>query len=137
MTQRFNLFKNDCALRDDRWSISVLWEDDGPCSVRVKHRKYGDYYDWPEAAFAPAALAACLRAYDMQEEISYHTRSSALKAAKSFLRRFGAGDVEYLEHDSDSHQMIVVGHSKRAHFHWPESKPCQLEALIEANLEPE
>lgn len=132
--QRLNLNKSACEVRDDRWSIHIDAGDE-PCSVTVKHRQYGDYYDWPEATFmdpngAYGICAVAKRAYVMQEESNFRTRSSALKAAHDFIRRFGAGEVEYLEWDVDSQSMVVVGHSPRNgiigwYKHW-EDKPDPL-----------
>ena len=117
---RFQLYKSQCEVRDDRWSISIDAGDE-PCSVRVKHRLHGDYYDWPESVFGEnngGICAAADRAYVMQEESAFRTRSAALKAAHDFIRRFGAGEVEYLEFDSDRQTMIVVGHSVRRSMKW-------------------
>lgn len=108
---KLNLHKSNCELRDERWSIEIDSSDE-PCFIRVRHREYGDYYNWPEAVFDDKVKAA-LRAYDIEEETVFRTRSAALAVGKSFLRRWGAGDVEYLEFDSNSHSMVVVNHSSR------------------------
>lgn len=132
-SRRMNLVKSTCEVRDERWSIHIDAGDE-PCGVRVKHRQYGDYYDWPEATFeGPGGVyggicAAADRAYAMQEESSFRTRSAAMKAAHDFLRRFGAGEVEYLEWDVDSQSMVVVGHEPRRSMWWkhPDDKPDPL-----------
>lgn len=61
---------------------------------------------------------------------NFRTRSAALKAAHDFIRRFGAGEVEYLEWDVDSQSMVVVGHQQRNQMlgwykHW-DDKPDPL-----------
>lgn len=120
---RMNLVKSTCEVRDSRWSIHIDAADD-PCNVNVRHRQRGDYYDWPEATFeGPTGTyggicPAADRAYTMQEESCFRTRSAAMKAAHDFIRRFGAGEVEYLEWDVDSQSMVVVGHSERRHLWW-------------------
>ncbi|WP_174298582.1 hypothetical protein [Sphingomonas bacterium] len=119
-SRRMNLVKSDCEVRDDRWSIRIDAGDD-PCGVWVVHRQYGDFYDWPEASMGGGdcrggVCPAADRAYTMQDESNYRTRSAALKAAHEFLRRFGAGEVEYLEYDRDSQERVVVGHAIRRHI---------------------
>ena len=116
---RLNLVKSTCEVRDSRWSIHIDAGED-PCLVHVRHLKYGDYYDWPESVFGATGgiCKAADRAYVMQEESHFRTRSRALGAAHDFLRRFGAGEVEYLEWDVDSQTMIVVGHSERRSLWW-------------------
>jgi hypothetical protein len=130
---RMHLVKSTCEVRDSRWSIHIDAADE-PCSVRVTHRQYGDYYDWPEATFeGPGGVyggvcPAADRAYTMQDESNFRTRSAAMKAAHDFLRRFGAGDVEYLEWDVDSQSMLVVGHAERRSMWWkhPDDTPDPL-----------
>lgn len=126
---RFNLCKSTCEVRDSRWSIHIDAGDD-PCGVQVKHREFGDYYDWPDSVFGGGDCrgGVCLaadRSYTMQDESSYRTRSAAMKAAHDFLRRFGAGEVEYLEWDVDSQSMVVVGHQPRRQMWWthPDDTP--------------
>ncbi len=118
---RLNLSRSRCELRDNRWSIHIDAGDD-PCNVTVNHRRYGDYYDWPDAAHGASmhggACKAADRAYAIQDESNFRTRSAALKAASAFLRRFGAGNVEHLEWDIDGQRMVVVGHQPRARIWW-------------------
>jgi hypothetical protein len=132
---RLNLIKTNCEVRDERWSIH-LDAGDSPVQMRVYHRKYGDYYDWPGAVF-DTKITAALRAYDIQEEVLFYTRGRALNAAHGFLKAYGAGEVEYLEWDVDSQSMVVVGHSGRceAGLWWPAAKPDPLEQFFskEAN----
>jgi len=131
--RRLQLVKSTCEVRDTRWSIHID-AGDNPCSVRVKHRQYGDYYDWPETTFEGpngtygGICPAADRAYTMQEESYFRTRSAALKAGHDFLRRFGAGEVEYLEWDVDSQSMVVVGHAERRSTWWkhPDDMPDPL-----------
>lgn len=112
MTQRFDLYPTTCELRDDRWVFHIDSSDE-PCNVSVRHRLYGDFYDWPDSVFDMKVKAA-LRAYDIADnEVTFRTRSAALAAAKDFLRQWGAGEVEYLEFDRDSQSMIVVNHEPR------------------------
>lgn len=141
-TRRLLLVKSTCEVRDDRWSIHIDAGDE-PCSVHVRHRQYGSYYDWPETTFEGrdgshgGICLAADRAYVMEEESNFHTRSVAMKAAHDFLRRFGAGEIEYLEWDVDSQSMVVVGHSPRAQM-WlrhPEDKPDPLAPFFGDNGE--
>lgn len=143
---RMNLCKSQCEVRDDRWRITIDAGDD-PCNIRVIHRQHGDYYDWPETTFeGPGGVyggicKAADRAYTMQEESGFRTRSAALKAAHDFLRRFGAGEVEYLEWDVDSQAMLVVGHAERRRMsgwmpkHW-EDTPDPLAPFYPLNPSP-
>lgn len=121
---RLNLCKSDCAVRDDRWKITIDASDD-PVSMRVVHRQHGDFYDWPESVFDQKVKAA-MRAYDLTDsEVIFHTRGRALAAAHAFLKAYGSGEVEYLEWDINSQSMVVVGHHGRtvAGLWWPEAKP--------------
>lgn len=138
---RMNLFKSQCEVRDDRWSVAIDAGEE-PVAVTVRHRKYGDYYDWPDAAMGPdcggGACPAADRAYTMQDETRFGTRSAALKAAHDFIRRFGAGEVEYLEWDVDSQSMVVVGHRERKGIigwfkHW-DDKPDPLAPFYEGRV---
>lgn len=135
LTRRLNLINSTCEVRDDRWSITIDAGDE-PCAVCVIHRKYGDYYEWPDETFHGVdgkyggVCPAADRAYTMQDESNFRTRSAALKAAHDFIRRFGAGEVEYLEWDVDSQSMVVVGHQQRNQMlgwykHW-DDKPDPL-----------
>ncbi|MBW6524464.1 hypothetical protein KZ810_13225 [Sphingomonas sp. RHCKR47] len=110
--RRLQLVKDHCEVRDQRWLIPIDAAEE-PCAVRVIHRQHGDYMDWPEALEEQGVCVAADRAYTMQEESRFYTRSAAMRAAHDFLRRFGAGEVEYLEWDIDSQSMVVVGHSHR------------------------
>lgn|GEM_PF-2091690 len=132
---RLDLCKSTCGVRDDRWDIHID-AGDSPVSIRVQHRQYGDYYDWPEAVFDQKVKAA-ERAYTLQDESNYDTRGRALKAAHDFLRSYGAGEVEYLEWDVNSQSMVVVGHSPRcaSGLWWPEAKPDPLAPFHEAGSE--
>lgn len=131
---RMRLIKSQCEVRDDRWRITIDAGDE-PCSIRVIHRKYGDYYDWPEASMGPdcrgGVCPAADRAYTMQDESRFATRSAAMKAGHDFLRRFGAGEVEYLEYDIDSQGMVIVGHAPRSQLWWkyPADTPDTLAAF--------
>lgn len=131
---RLNLCESRCEVRDERWSIEIE-ADDTPVSVRVVHRKFGDYYDWPEAAFPhgkgnTSCVRACNRAYDLTEEVTFHTRGKALAAGHAFLKSYGAGEVEYLEWDINSQSMVVVGHAPRDP--WLRSNPDLLAAIYAA-----
>lgn len=120
---RLNLCITTCEVRDDRWAIHMD-AGDNPVGVRVSHRQYGDFYDWPETIF-DAKVKAALRAYDLtNNEVTFRTRGAALKAAHGFLKAYGAGEVEYLEWDIDSQAMVVVGHADRdrAGLWWPPAK---------------
>lgn len=122
---RLQLCESDCAVRDDRWEVKIDASDD-PVNIRVAHRKHGDFYDWPEEVFDRKVRAA-MRAYDLQDnEVTFHTRGKALAAAHSFLKSYGAGEVEYLEWDVNSQSMVVVGHQQRTGLWWPEAKPDPL-----------
>lgn len=124
---RLNLVESDCAVRDDRWDVHID-SSDSPVDMRVIHRKYGDFYDWPEAVFDQKVKAA-LRAYDLHDkEVTFDTRGKALTAARNFLKSYGEGEVEYLEWDINSQSMVVVGHRDRgtAGLWWPDAKPDPL-----------
>jgi len=124
---RLNLCETACEVRDDRWSIHIN-ADEEPVDIRVVHRQYGDFYDWPEEVF-DAKVKAALRAYDLTDhEVTFRTRGAALKAAHAFLKSYGYGEVEYLEWDINSQSMVVVGHRHRAAggLWWNEGKPDPL-----------
>lgn len=104
--RKLELVTNCCAVSDDRWVIDIDATDE-PCNVTVKHREYGDYYDWPEEVFDQKVKAA-LRAYDIQEELRFHNRSPAVSAAVRFLNKYGTGPIEYSEFDCLSKSMVVV-----------------------------
>ena len=124
---RLDLCKTTCAVRDSRWEIH-LDAGDEPVGIRVTHRRFGDFYDWPEPVFDQKVRAA-MRAYDLQDnEVTFRTRGAALEAAHAFLKSYGAGEVEYLEWDIDSQSMVVVGHTERdaAGLWWGPGKPDAL-----------
>lgn len=114
--RRLLLVKSDCSVRDDRWAITIDASGE-TCSMTVTHKQYGDFYDWLEVVFGHdcrgGACPAADRAYTLQDESNFRTRSAALSAAHDFLRRFGAGEIEYLEYDADSQTKVVVGHGNR------------------------
>lgn len=129
---RLNLCESTCEVRDDRWAIHTDAGDD-PVGVRVTHRQHGDFYNWPEAVF-DAKVKAALRAYDLTDnEVTFHTRGAALKAAHGFLKAYGSGEVEYLEWDINSQSMVVVGHQNReVGLWWPPAKPDPIAPFMAA-----
>lgn len=111
---KLNLVKNEPVIRDDRWEISITnlgdFGFDGKLCVR--HRQLGTWDEWPDSeADAPSAITA--RAYDLEHEVTFSSLGKAMRAAMSFLRRFGTGEVEWLEWDVDGQRHVVVQHTHR------------------------
>lgn len=126
---RLQLVKSDLTIRDNRWSIHI----DGsecPVGVWVKHRKHGDFYDWPEDACEKVKAAG--RAYDIHDEIRFYTQGKAVAAALGFLKAYGSGEVEWLEWDVNSQTRVVTQHCDRGPggMFWPAAKPDALDQFI-------
>ena len=111
---RLNLVKDEPVIRDARWEIAVTnlgdFGFDGKLCVR--HRERGTWDEWPDSeSDTPSAVTA--RCYDLEHEVTFPSLGKAMTAARNFLKKFGAGEVEWLEWDIDGQRHVVVQHFKR------------------------
>lgn len=111
---RFNLVKNDPTIRDDRWEIMI--ENIGDFGFNgklcVRHRQRGTWDEWPDSLSGNLSPVTA-RCYDLEHEVTFPSLGKAMTAARAFLKKFGAGEVEWLEWDIDSQRSVVVQHTKR------------------------
>ncbi len=111
---RLNLVKDEPIIRDDRWEILVTNVGDFGFEGKlcVRHRQRGTWDEWPgsESDNPPPVTA---RGYDLEHEITFPTLAKAIKAAETFLKRWGTGEVEWLEWDVDGQRHVVVQHTQR------------------------
>jgi hypothetical protein len=103
-------------LRDDRFEIRVLDRGDygNATKLSVRHREHGDWYSWREDETSPAYN----RAYEFDHEIVFPTTSKGIAAARTYLRRFGSGNVQVLKQDMISGAWFVVSDIRRADLDW-------------------
>ncbi|MCJ2104716.1 hypothetical protein MKK70_04855 [Methylobacterium sp. E-041] len=111
---RLNLVKDEPVIRDARWEIAVTnlgdFGFDGKLCVR--HRERGAWDQWPGSESDNLSPAAA-RCYDLEHEVTFATLGQAMAAARAFLRRWGAGEIEWLEWDIDGQRHVVVQHAAR------------------------
>ncbi len=131
---RLNLVKDEPTIRDARWVIAITnlgdFGFDGKLCVR--HRERGTWDAWPDAGSDnPSPVTA--RAYDLEHEVTFPSLGKAMTAAKGFLKRFGAGDVEWLEWDVDGQRLVVVQHMPRDRLGWAD-RPDPIAAMQAPDL---
>lgn len=116
---RLNLVKDEPTIRDARWIIDITNIGDFGYEGKlvVRHRTLGTWDAWPgsESDNPPPVTA---RGYDLEHEVTFPSLGKAMTAAKGFLKKWGAGDVEWLEWDVDGQRSIVVQHMPRERMGW-------------------
>jgi hypothetical protein len=114
------LDSSEPIIRDDRFEIRVLDCGDygSVTKLSVRHREHGDWYNWREDETSPAYN----RAYEFEDGLVFPTTSKGVAAARTFLRRFGAGNVQVLKQDMISDAWFIVSDLRRATCELPDWK---------------
>jgi hypothetical protein len=113
-------------IRDDRFEIRVLvhGEYGDATKLAVRHCEHGDWFNWRE----DETSAAYNRAYEFEDEIVFTTTCKGIAAARTYLRRFGAGNVQVLKQDMITGNWFIVSDVRRSELEWKDGQPDPVQA---------